>query len=968
MKKKQLLVLSALLLGSTISLTNCGGNPSEGNNPNNEKPGVEELVNNHDPFEYPGNFEAPELLVDGVRDELYDTKGSQTLYIDKGSDHELSATFYRGEKALFAYFEVKDTNILSYGDSAGDDVTHGDSIEFYLDTKNDGGKRPQTDDFQFNFGVHNKTRIMQGSGYEWGNWSGLVQYENIIDGTLNNPNDVDNGWKCEVMVPYKELGITKDSILGVALGRVDKFGQGNAVETDWKWYGLMFEGLFVEPQTIDNYISLVGNKFYKRDNVPLIKTISGLVKDSAGNVLADVKVTSGNLEVLTDSTGKFKFDNYSFMNDNEFVFSKDGFVSRTIKITKAEAQEFENDVIFEDVILSSVDQEIKTTFTGSVKNVKNGLLKDVTVKFGTKETKTNANGEFTLDVSFKGEAKLEFSKQGYNATSIVVDGVDVVPNGETRIGTVGLDLVYSTFNFAGQRKVPAVTGGVTRTLNGLKFKFLSATEIAQGNFIEFWIDTKTSGQSRDNTDFTFKFNYDGGVIEAKNMGTGKGLDMTKLSSTSYKEGENSVIEVDIRYDLLGIQAGEIIGISAGVFFNEDWDGWAYNDEFVAPEIPSKYVRVGTSNELYKGINNVGGDVDPFVYKNLGEFGAKFGGFVTEVTRDVEDGFFVKMTAKENWNDQLKLEFYLDTNKTPTEQRDEKTFRMDLWGNGEVSLFGNYKGVGNDMNDLTATTKDKIITSVNGKVLTFKIPYSILNVSSNATIGISQGMWNEAKKDWDGWGYDQDGYNGFVAPEKPNLYVRINSKNEVTKDTLTYLDLGTVGGKSKGETHMSTLQLKMSRQEENSALLDIVNKTYKFEDARNGKENLEFYFDFGEKSRCGQATTKPGENFRDAQTFKVFISPNGTLGFVSNFPEGKETRVSEEISKLFVVNKIADNRIQLVINFEGLNMTKNKTIGFSCGVWNEDIKDWAPYNFGKERRVENAGQYLRIDALGNALAD
>ena len=969
MKKKKILVLSALLLGSTISLSSCGESAKPGDGiPEDNKPNTDELVNNHDPFDYPGNFEAPELLVDGIRDELYNTKGSQTLYIDKGSEHELSATFYRGEKALFAYFEVKDNNILSYGDSAGDDVTHGDSIEFYLDTKNDGGKRPQTDDFQFNFGVHNKTRIMQGSGYEWGNWSGLVQYENIVNGTLNNKDDVDTGWNCEVMVPYKELGITKDSILGVALGRVDKFGQGNAVETDWKWYGLTFEGLFVEPQTINNYISLVGNKFYKRENVPLIKTVSGVVKDSAGNVLADVKVKSGTLESTTDATGKFTFLNYSFLNDNEFIFTKEGYVSRTIKITKVEAQEFENDVVIEDVVLSNENQETKTTFKGSIKNIKNGLLEGVTVKFGTLETKTTKNGEFSLDVSFKGEAKIEFIKDGYNSKSIVVDGVNIVPNGETNIGVIGLDLEYSIFNFAGQREVPSVTGGVTRTLEGVKFKFSSTTEIKEGNFIEFWIDTKTSGQSRDNTDYTFKFNFDGGVIEAKNMGSGKELDMSKIKSSQYKDQDSFVIEVEMDYGLLGVQAGEIIGMSAGVFFNGDWDGWTYNEQYVAPEIPTKYVRIGVNNELYMANNNIGGDVDPYAYKNLGEFGAKFGGFVTEVTRDVEDGLFVKITSKENWDNQLKLEFYIDTNKAPTEQRETHSFRMDLWGNGDVSLFGNYKGVADEMNDLTATTKDKIITSVNGKILTFKIPYSILNVSNNATIGISQGIWNETKKDWDGWGYEQDGYNGFIAPEKPNCYVRINSKNEVTKDTLTYLDLGTVGGKSKGETHMSTLKMKMSRQEENSLLLDITNETYKFEDSRNGKENLEFYFDFGDKARCGEAITKPGNNFRDEKTFKVFISPNGTLGFVENYPAGRPARVSEELFKLFTVNKVADNRIQLIINFEGLNIIQDKTIGFSCGVWNEDIKDWSPYNFGKERRVENAGQYLRIDSAGNALAD
>ncbi len=65
------------------------------------------------------------------------------------------------------------------------------------------------------------------------------------------------------------------------------------------------------------------------------------------------------------------------------------------------------------------------------------------------------------------------------------------------------------------------------------------------------------------------------------------------------------MEVFIPYAFLGIEADEIIGISLGQWndFASDWDGWAYNGTFVAPENPTKYVRIGADNQLYVALNN-----------------------------------------------------------------------------------------------------------------------------------------------------------------------------------------------------------------------------------------------------------------------------------------------------------------------------------------------------------------------------
>ena len=963
MIKRKILLLSVTFLTSMMVLSSCN------NGEQGEDKKDDELLNNHDPFDYDGNFEAPELAVDGVKDEKYTTDGSEVLYVDKDSEHELAATFYRGEKGLFVFFDVKDKNLMSLGDNAGDDVTKSDSVEFYLDTKNDGGAKPQTDDFQFNFGVNNKTRIMQGSGYEWGNWTGLVQYENVLDGTLNDDSDTDVGWKCEVMVSYKDLGITKDSALGVALGRVDKIASGAVADVSYKWYGLTYEGKFIEPQTIDNYISYIGREFYLRENVPLIKNVNGVLKDSSGNVLSDVSISVKDTKVTSGSDGKFSIVNYPFEDNNTFTFVKEGYKTREISITKEDAKLFENDVELGDVTLAKVDEEVKSTFTGSIKNVKNGFVEGASVTINGKNVATNSDGIFTLEATYTNEVTLTVSKEGYNNVTKAVALEDVVPNGTTSLGVISFDLAYTAYSFGGGRQVPKVDGGVTRSLDSLIFKFASLSELKGENGIEFYIDAKSSGLSQDKTDYTFFFNYETGVVSARQFGSIVDMNETQITCEKFKEDDKFVIQVTIKYSAIGVQAGEVIGFSGGVKFNGDWDGFSFADTFVDPKNPSMYVRVGVLNDLYKAINNVGGDVDPFVYLDLKDFGAKYGGFNTLITRDIEDSLFVKFIKKSgDWTAKQRVEFYIDTNTNPTSQRETHTYRIDVVGAGTITNFLNYTGTGGSTIKMPDEDKAKIVATVQKDVLTMQIPYEVLNIKNNATFGISQGVGGEDGTGWDGWGYEENGYSGFVAPEDPTKYVRINGSNEVTKDTLTYTNLGSVGGKSKGEFIMSNLKMLLSRQNDEYMTLKVKNDNHEFDVSRNGKENFEFYIDTGDKARCGEALTNPGANFRDEKVFKIKLACDGTSVDVSYFPNGKAKAVSKEIKEKILPTKIDNNNVSLQINYAALGLTKESVIGFTCGVWSEEIKDWAPYNYIKERRVENAGQYLRLDASGNPLAD
>lgn len=977
MQRKKLFLCSAFLASIIALPLSACSNESEGgdNGGGGDNPGsVEEIKSNHNPFDYEGNFKAPELSVDGIRDEVYDTEGSQVLYVEQGTDHELSATFYRGEEALFVFFEVKDTNILTLSDNGGDDVTHGDSVEFYLDTKNDGGAHPQTDDFQFNFGVNNKTRIMQGSGYEWGNWNGLVQYENVINGTINDDSDTDTGWTCEAMVTYADLGITKDSTIGIALGRVDKFGKADIVEQDWRWYGLTFDGLFVEPQTIDNYISLVGKTFYLRENLPLIKTVNGIVVDSAGNVLSDVKVTveaSQSYETTTGSDGKFTFENIPLAQVNKFTFSKEGYSNYVVEVTKEEASATQDDLNLGTITLIKDDESIKTTFTGVVSNVTNGLLKGATVKLNETSVSTDDNGAFSLPVQFSGNAVLTVSLEGYIEESFTIDSSTIVQNGTTQVGTLDLKLDWGEFDFAlstepaSKLEVPDVHGQVTRSSKGIIFRFTSEKEIIEsvGGWVELYIDAKSSGTSRDATDYQFNICSDGTILSASNFGGGQ-VDRSLISNKviTSEEGQYT-FEFFIDYDAVGVSAGEVVGFSAGCHYGIDWDGFDF-EGYVAPENPTQYLRIGIDNQLYKAVNNIGGAVDPFVYTDLGEFGVLVGGAFTSITRDIDDALFFKFVKTEGWSADYKIEFYIDTNTIPVDVRNEKTFRIDVWGNGEVSLFENYNN-GADGTNFTETAGKEIITNVSGDTLTMQIPYEILNIKSNQTIGVSQGLWQESIKKRDGWGYKANGYPGFIAPEIPSEYVRINGNCEVTKDYNTYTDLGTVGGKSNGEITATALKMDLSREQTDYMTLKVKNQNHKWGEVQNPLENLEFYFDVGARDRFGDVINDNAGVFRDAQTIKMKVNNDATIDYIHKYGEGEPRLDKEQIT----VTKLDDNTITIQIPYALIGATNETEIGFSCGVWSEQLRDWCMYTFnGRDRRVENIAQYLRVDGQGNILAD
>ena len=616
MKQKWTCIAVALL--SLTALTACKEPPAGGNPGDTYEDYTSTKQPGNDSFDYPGNYAAPELNMDGKGEDaewLAITEPLATF----GHGDAATVKAYRGEDALFFLFEVRDTILLTEGMANDDTVTRSDSIEFYLDTLADGGSKPQNDDYQINLGIHGKTRIMQGSGSGWGNWNGLIDYEVFLDGTLNDGTEAnDTGYSVEVMIPYAQINIEKDDTIAISFGHVDKVGPGSAAGSDWDWYPWLYKGAPTEPQTPDNYVLLdKDNALMSRDEeVRPNAEMAGYVTDGQTQqpiVGATVSVLIGGSEqtTTTDEAGFFSFADVDPEGTYTVVIEKDGYISNSVTYTRAELRAANGGRVQKDISVLNESTVARTELVGTVKNVVDGAIGGATVRIEgtTMQTTASADGTFSIaDVPVVAgeDVTLTVSKAGYGTSKTVVKSDSLVSNGETEVGDVNINLPYAQTGAFGLKNANFADSSmeISRTLTGVEF-LLTGTRQLSGH-IEIYVDTKDCAAHRDNDTSFWCFNLeDTGRISGNHYAGGvfklEGLEYTleKNDSTGYSA------RFFVPYTYLGITPFEVFGISLGQWSTtaNDWDGWGFAGQFVAPETPATLIRLSATNELYRADSN-----------------------------------------------------------------------------------------------------------------------------------------------------------------------------------------------------------------------------------------------------------------------------------------------------------------------------------------------------------------------------
>lgn len=290
MKKKIFLSSLVLLLATSCS-----------NTASNSKYNKEEGNNN---FENPGNLVVSDFPIDGILDEEDYADPSYVATMGGTDDFTTSVTakIVFGETGLTVGFEVKDKYISSSTDYTDPQfVVNSDNVEFYIDVANDKGKTARSDDFAFLINPEEFIEMRNGTGSYWGTWSGVVDYGVSINGTINNDSDADDGWGCEVYLPYQTFGFTKDSTIGVAFGCRDK----TSYDTKSKWIGCG-----PDPQIINTYISLNKNGSVATQ-VNELSVNSGMFTYSNDVYTAELNDSVGTFISNPMSEGTYSIDMYT---------------------------------------------------------------------------------------------------------------------------------------------------------------------------------------------------------------------------------------------------------------------------------------------------------------------------------------------------------------------------------------------------------------------------------------------------------------------------------------------------------------------------------------------------------------------------------------------------------------------------------------------------------------------------------
>ena len=631
MKKAKLTLASVLSLSVMLAAAACAPQ-SEGQGGGGGQGGGDtytDLTQNKQPggdnFDFDGNYENPELTIDGLgNDEQWKDATTLTTYGNTaGGKDAVTVRVYRGESALFFLFEVSDSVLLTQGVTNDDAVTHGDSIELYLDTLADGGRTPQSDDYQINLGIHGKTRIMQGAGGQWGSWNGLIDYEVALNGTLNDGDEAtDTGYSVEVMIPYAQIMIEKDDTIGIAFGQVDKVRTEDAatgsLEGPWNWYGWTYKGTAVNPQVPDQYILLdKDDTLVSRDEqVKAPADLAGIAKDTDGTPVEGVTVTAQSDEVVktarTDAAGYYVLADLDPERTYTVTAEKEGYLDGIFTCTREELRAADGGVVMKDVTLTALEGLETTTLTGTVKNILNGAVSGATISVDgmALSAQSGQDGAFSLEgvPASVGDITLVISGQGYDDGKLTVAQEDLEADGTTALGDVNISLPAAETGAFGVVNLLANNFGyISRTLEGVEFRFEG--ERTFNGWIELFIDTKESGDTRGATDAMYSLKADG-TVSVTNYGgsfTTEGIEWT----VNAIDGGGYTARLLIPYETLGIGALEPFGISLGQNNGQGvWDGWGRDDMkgangegFVKPEMPADYVRVGADNRLYEASHN-----------------------------------------------------------------------------------------------------------------------------------------------------------------------------------------------------------------------------------------------------------------------------------------------------------------------------------------------------------------------------
>lgn len=384
-----------------------------------------------------------------------------------------------------------------------------------------------------------------------------------------------------------------------------------------------------EPKTTTIEAGYFDTNYSFRETVELETqrvSVSGKVTDKdtgAGIANATVSIVGTDISATTDAEGNYTLTGVSTANAILIKVSADDY-ARTEITVEAETLSSQATHMLNVELIAGLNIQYVTA-SGVVTNV-NGPVAyaTVTVEGNSDLTATtDSQGRFTIE-NFAGvDCKVIITKDGYLPTEIAfkASALDEDVN-EYDFGEVDMMLEYGVMQGIIADKADtfaAFKGYVTRSATGFEFKFVGLRAFT--GRVELFVDTKASSadNARDTSDYLFNLNADG-TIAIVNWGEGEKNETVPSNMIFTVKNAETKPEIyfTLPYAFLGVEATEVIGISAGQWNGSDWDGWdnfnligINNAEFVKPEWTQDYVRIAADNTLYAKADNVAVDFSSY---------------------------------------------------------------------------------------------------------------------------------------------------------------------------------------------------------------------------------------------------------------------------------------------------------------------------------------------------------------------
>lgn len=404
---RKVFVLTAVIL-STLSLASCKENTDD----------VEvfepEMSEGNQAFDFDSNSFEPDVKLDGYLDEerwLKDDvislgsfddsdieSGEYGAIINDRHDYKNSKRaiikMFKGNIGYHFGFEVHDTDVCYKTTDDGDDAIYTDNVLLNICTRIDGSEIPMNDDFYFLVTAFNSSCLRRGANAAgmWGGFTGIIDFQSSI-----HKDDKGNvtGFGTEIIVPYGEIGVTRDEVIAVTFRSSDRISSSKQV-IEREWY---FKDSYPFFNTPNSYIiwgtdnNLYSYYDYKMPDV----SIKGSLLDKVTNTsLKNIKI---NGETTSDEKGNFVIDNVNSNSDLVLNFSGDGiFENQKYVIDKNIMRAAKGSTVIVSPKLLTIENLLTKKIKGTIEGP--GLESGAKVKIGEKTSNVNIDGTYEIDCEF----------------------------------------------------------------------------------------------------------------------------------------------------------------------------------------------------------------------------------------------------------------------------------------------------------------------------------------------------------------------------------------------------------------------------------------------------------------------------------------------------------------------------------------------------------------------------------------